>query len=385
MHAHLAIVVDLHHGLDALDRRIGLGRQLHGLRIDLLLRARITDAVPFGHGRKGSLLVVPDQRERIDRRPDEARGRLAIVRQPTLQRVESGARHRELVDAGVDQIPVALVDRLADRDLVGREGIDPAALDQLAAHAARHQRDVAHGIEAHFASPQDQHIVAERSDAREVDPLALEVLGPRDVRAAHDVEARHRIGGGEHDALWRARTRRHPHYRWAAAANVDVADAGTDKFLGDDNAGALAYQLGRARRDVLFGVEAVAPVDGGFRRHHERQLGERDVAQLDADRKQLRLRGRRCASGDGNPDQRVGERAPHALPPVNKPIWSRGRQRIGTQPNTDKYLQAWNQIALASFDVVNDILLRMNAILSSILRPTHATLGGYVHWSQEQS
>ena len=31
VNAHLAIVVDLHHGLDALDRRIGLGRQRDGV------------------------------------------------------------------------------------------------------------------------------------------------------------------------------------------------------------------------------------------------------------------------------------------------------------------------------------------------------------------
>jgi hypothetical protein len=43
------------------------------------------------------------------------------------------------------------------------------------------------------------------------------------------------------------------------------------------------------------------------------------------------------------------------------------------------------KIAPASLDVVNDILLRMNALLSSSLRPTHATLGGYVHSSQERS
>src|SRR5882724_2370812 len=43
------------------------------------------------------------------------------------------------------------------------------------------------------------------------------------------------------------------------------------------------------------------------------------------------------------------------------------------------------KIAPAGLDVVNDILLRMNAILSSSLRPTHATFGGYVHWSQEPS
>src|SRR5262249_20872888 len=40
VNAHFAIVVDLHHGPDTFDRRIGLGRQLHRLRIDLLLRAR---------------------------------------------------------------------------------------------------------------------------------------------------------------------------------------------------------------------------------------------------------------------------------------------------------------------------------------------------------
>jgi hypothetical protein len=57
---------------------------------------------------------------------------------------------------------------------------------------------------------------------------------------------------------------------------------------------------------------------------------------------------------------------------------------IGAPPNTDKYRHGI-KIALASLDIVNDIFLRMNAILSSSLRPTHATVGGYVHWSQEQS
>src|SRR5262249_36735137 len=66
VHAHLAVVVDVHHQLDALDRRIGLGRQLHRLRIDMLLRAGFLDAVPFCHGGECRLLVVADQRQRVD-------------------------------------------------------------------------------------------------------------------------------------------------------------------------------------------------------------------------------------------------------------------------------------------------------------------------------
>jgi hypothetical protein len=53
---------------------------------------------------------------------------------------------------------------------------------------------------------------------------------------------------------------------------------------------------------------------------------------------------------------------------------------------TSEHLRTTNhgiKITQASLNVVNDILLRMNAILSSSLCPTHATLAGYVHWSQE--
>jgi hypothetical protein len=57
------------------------------------------------------------------------------------------------------------------------------------------------------------------------------------------------------------------------------------------------------------------------------------------------------------------------------------RERRGT---ASAHHQTWNQNRHASLRIVNDILLRMNAILSSRLCPTHAKLGGYVH-SQEQS
>ena len=55
---HLAIIVDFHHLLDALDRRIGLARQLRRLGIDLGLLGRIGDAVPFAIAAKAAALSV---------------------------------------------------------------------------------------------------------------------------------------------------------------------------------------------------------------------------------------------------------------------------------------------------------------------------------------
>jgi hypothetical protein len=63
--------------------------------------------------------------------------------------------------------------------------------------------------------------------------------------------------------------------------------------------------------------------------------------------------------------------------------------RIGAPPKYGQIRRSTTKhgikIAPAGLDVVNDIFLRMNAILSSSLRPTHATFGGYVHRSQEPS